>query len=274
MFNQTWYYGTIRKYIILFGTLFNDVYINRTNADGETVQTLKIPLTYAPKEKMLSRLQGDPTLTRPVAMQLPIMSFEITGMEYDPARKLNTVNRFASLTSSSKDQQKFQYNPVPYNIFLNLNIMVKNAEDGNRILEQILPFFTPEWTTTLNLVPELDIKYDIPVILDSVEMQDVYDGNFTERRTLIWNLSFVLKGYIFGPVKKQKVIKIATTNFKVPTTNTIEQGIGNTATLEYLTVKPGLLANGLPTSNSSLSISVDGITVDDNYGFIIQFEEA
>ena len=109
MFNQTWYYGTIRKYIILFGTLFNNIYVNREDANGELVQTLKVPLTYAPKEKMLARLQGDPNLNRPIAMSLPAMSFEITGMVYDPARKLATVNKFVqAIDPAATSKQKFQ----------------------------------------------------------------------------------------------------------------------------------------------------------------------
>ena len=205
MFGSTWYNGTLRKYIILFGTLFNNVYINRQLNSGQIAQTIKVPLTYSPKEKMLARLKGDPNLNRPVAMTLPVMSFEILGMEYDPTRKLNTINKFVNIKNTDKSQQKFQYNPVPYNIQFNLNIMVKNAEDGNRILEQILPYFTPEWTATVNLVPDMGIKLDIPIILDSVDMQDSYEGDFGERRAMIWTLSFILKGYIFGPTKKQKV---------------------------------------------------------------------
>lgn len=272
MFGSTWYYGTLRKYIILFGTLFNNIYINRQLTNGETVQTIRVPLTYSPKEKMLARLKGDPNLNRPVAMHLPVMSFEILGMEYDPSRKLNTVNKFVNVKSPDKSQQKFQYNPVPYNIEFNLSIMVKNAEDGNRILEQILPYFTPEWTATLNLVPEMGIKLDVPVILNSVDMQDTYEGDFIERRAMTWTLSFILKGYIFGPVKKQKIIKFANTNLYISGANNISDDIGNVVYSESIKVSPGLLANGSPTSNAELTISADEITLEDNYGFIIEFD--
>ena len=272
MFGATWYYGTLRKYIILFGTLFNNIYINRQLTNGQTVQTIKVPLTYSPKEKMLARLKGDPNLNRPIAMSLPVMSFEIIGMEYDPMRKLNTVNKFVNVKNTDKSQQKFQYNPVPYNIEFNLNIMVKNAEDGNRILEQILPYFTPEWTATVNLVPDMGIKLDIPVILNSVDMQDTYEGDFGERRAMTWTLTFILKGYIFGPTKKQKIIKFANTNLYISGANNISDDLGNITYSESVKVSPGMLANGSPTSNSSLSVSADEITIDDNYGFIIDFD--
>lgn len=272
MFGATWYNGTLRKYIILFGTLFNNVYINRQLNSGQLAQTIKVPLTYSPKEKMLARLKGDPNLNRPIAMSLPVMSFEILGMEYDPTRKLNTINKFVNLKTADKSQQKFQYNPVPYNIQFNLNIMVKNAEDGNRILEQILPYFTPEWTATVNLVPDMGIKLDIPIILDSVDMQDSYEGDFGERRAMVWTLSFILKGYIFGPTKKQKIIKFANTNLYISAANNIADDLGNITYSESIKIKPGLLANGSPTSNSSLSIATDEITLEDNYGFIIDFD--
>jgi hypothetical protein len=272
MFGSTWYYGTLRKYIILFGTLFNNVYINRQLNSGQLAQTIKVPLTYSPKEKMLARLKGDPNLNRPVAMSLPVMSFEILGMEYDPTRKLNTINKFVNTKNTDKSQQKFQYNPVPYNIQFNLNIMVKNAEDGNRILEQILPYFTPEWTATVNLVPDMGIKLDVPIILNSVDMQDSYEGDFGERRAMVWTLSFILKGYIFGPTKKQKVIKFANTNLYISAANNIADDLGNITYSESIKIKPGLLANGSPTSNSSLSVATDEITLEDNYGFIIDFD--
>jgi hypothetical protein len=287
MFNQTWYYGTIRKYIILFGTLFNDLYVNREDANGELIQTLKVPLTYAPKEKMLARLQGDPNLDRPIAMSLPAMSFEITGMSYDSDRKLNTVNKFVqAIDTAATTSQKFQYNPVPYNINLNLNIMVKNAEDGNKILEQILPYFTPEWSVTLNLVPELSIKHDIPVVLNTIDLQDVYEGAFIERKTLIWTLSFTLKGYIFGPIKKQSIIKIANTAlYPVAREEDFTDAIDTlpTTAAETVKVQPGVTANnkpvgidknglltGLPASNS---IPIGQISANSNYGFIIDFDK-
>lgn len=287
MFNQTWYYGTIRKYIILFGTLFNNIYVNREDASGELIQTLKVPLTYAPKEKMLARLQGDPNLNRPIAMSLPAMSFEITGMAYDSDRKLNTVNKFVqAIDTAATTKQKFQYNPVPYNINLNLNIMVKNAEDGNKILEQILPFFTPEWSATLNLVPELDIKHDIPVVLNTIDIQDVYEGAFIERKTLIWTISFTLKGYIFGPVKKQSIIKIANTSiYPVAREEDFADAIDvlPTTAAEVVTVQPGVTANNLPVGidqnglltgrPASNSIPIGQISANSNYGFIIDFDK-
>lgn len=263
MFGHTYYHKTLRKYVTLFGTLFNDVYINRTNTAGVDVDTLKVPIMYGPKNKALSRLNQDPLLTRPYEQIVPMMSFEMTGMNYDPARKLITSSKgFIKNNPLDASQQKYMYNPVPYNIDFNLYIMVKNAEDGTRILEQILPFFTPEWTTTVNLISDLDVKMDIPVIIGNVSSEDTYEGEVSERRMIIWTLSFTMKGYIFGPVRKSEVIKLANVNFySTLTSNSVA---------EYVHITPGLLANGSPTTNSSLTINKSLIEEDDDWAYIVE----
>ena len=199
--------------MILFGTLFNDIHITREDGEGNLVDLLKVPLSYAPKEKMLVRFESDPDIDRPFAALLPRMSFEMVDMTYDTARKLHTVGRSVVKDSIDINKLKYQYNPVPYNIRFRLHVYVKNAEDGTKIIEQILPFFTPDWTTTVRLIPEMDIVMDIPVILDDISIEDSYDGNFDKRRALIWTLEFTLKGYIYGPIKKTGIIKFANTNF-------------------------------------------------------------
>lgn len=212
MFGHTFYHKSIRKYVTLFGTLFNDIYINRDDLNGVSRQTLKIPITYGPKSKTLLRTDSDPLLNRPLKLNYPAMAFEMTGMNYDASRKLVTTNKGYIRTFDSK-QQKYTYNPVPYNIDFNLYITVKNAEDGARILEQILPFFTPEWTTTVNLIPELETKLDIPVIIGGVSSEDSYEGPAEDSRVITWTLTFTMKGYLFGPIKKSEVITLATVNF-------------------------------------------------------------
>lgn len=262
MFGHSFYHKTLRKYVTLFGTLFNDIYINRATTVGVDVETLKVPIYYGPKDKALSRLAQDASLNRPAESLLPRMAFEMTGMSYDPSRKLVTTGRgFIKNNPSNPEQQKYMYNPVPYNIDFNLYIMVKYAEDGTRILEQILPFFTPEWTTTVNLISDLDVKMDIPVIIGSVSSEDLYEGEVSERRTIIWTISFTLKGYVFGPVRKSEVIKLANVNFySTLTSNSIA---------EYVKITPGLLANGSPTTNSSLTIDKSLIENDDDWAYII-----
>jgi hypothetical protein len=273
MFSSTpFYFSTIRKYIILFGTLFNGIYISRTDKNGNVTLVERVPITYGPKDKMLARVVQDPNIDRPTATYpLPMMAFEMTGFDYDGSRKLQTINRIAVVDPDDKSKNKYQYMPVPYNINFQLSILVKNAEDGNKIVEQILPYFTPDWTTTVHLIPEMNVTMDIPVVLNRVNLEDVYEGDFKERRSMVWNLDFTLKGYLYGPVKKSKVIKFANTEFFVVK----DDIVANTSNpvVSYIQVQPGLTANGKPTSNSSLSIPVANIVATDDYGYVTNITE-
>lgn len=274
MFGQTWSHNTIRKYIILFGTLFDNLYITRENSTGETIQTLKIPLSYGPKEKFLARINMDSGLDRPVATVLPRMSFELVTMNYASERKLNTINKMSKITSTDKNQMQYQYSPVPYDFSFQLAIMVKNAEDGTKIIEQILPYFTPEWTATVNLMPEVSGKYDIPIVLNDISSEDTYEGDFTTRRALIHTLTFTMKGYLFGPTRKSEVIKEIDVNIRIPKETTVPL-VANTLTGKsaIINIQPGMLANGSPTSNAALSVANDQINANNNYGFLIDFTE-
>ena len=279
MFGKTFYHGTLRKYVTLFGTLFNDIWVNREDSDGSVVNSQKIPLSYSPREKMLARIEGidedyDP-LKQPFAIVLPRMGFEITGFEYDSSRKLTSINRFVRKTAEDNDNvQKYQYNPVPYNITFDLSIFVKNTSDGTMILEQILPYFTPEWTTTVQLISDPNITLDIPLILNSVSQDDVYEGSFEERRSLIWTLSFTMKGYFFGPTKREGVITLAnTTAYDVNSFDDIQNAVGAAEGSERVTVTPGLDANGNPTSDANNTVDRSEISAEDNFGFITRTEE-
>lgn len=274
MFGQTWNHNTIRKYIVLFGTLFDSLYITRENAAGETVQTFKVPLSYGPKEKFLARINNDTGLNQPIAMILPRMSFEMLTMSYAPDRKMNTVNKVHKANPADPNQVLYQYSPVPYDFTFQLAIMVKNAEDGTKIIEQILPYFTPEWTASVNLVPDMNGKYDIPIIFNDISSEDTYEGDFATRRALIHTLTFTIKGYLFGPTRKSEIIKDIDVNIRVPASNASPM-IANTLVTPtaIINIKPGLTANGQPTSNASLSVAPDEIDVSDNYGFLIDFTE-
>ena len=269
MFGHTFEHGLIRKYVILFGTLFNDVYIKRTDDSNNQTQVLKIPISYAPRDKLLARIDADPELNRQAAVVLPRMSFEMTSLIYDGERKLNTVNKNVYSTMNSGDDgndMRTVYNPVPYTISFSLYIYVKNAEDGTKILEQILPFFTPEWTATVNLLPDLNLAYDIPTILQSVSSEDIYDGDYQTRRSLVHTLEFIMKGYIFGPVSTSGVIKLANTNFY---TDAYGAAAGTSSFVnENVEIRPGLTTSNTATSNASLTIPLADITADDPYGFI------
>ena len=269
MFGRTWNHDSLRKYIIVFGTVFNDIYINRLSNTGEVLQTLKVPLTYGPKDKILSRLEQSPRLDNQVGIILPRISFEMTTLEYDPTRKLNTLNKLTkqSTTAGTDDEVKYQYQPVPYDMQFEMNILVKNAEDGTRIVEQIVPYFTPDFTVSVNVVPEVDSARDIPIILNSISSQDQYEGSFEQRRALIWTLNFTLKGYLYGPTKKSKLIKYAETTFRLPE-DVATGNTDNTANTIVVASRPGLTANGEPTTNTALSISYEDIISTDNYSII------
>ena len=269
MFGRTWNHDSLRKYIIVFGTVFNDIYINRLSATDEVLQTLKVPLTYGPKDKVLARLDQNPQMLNQVGIVLPRISFEMTTLEYDPTRKLNTLNKLTkqSATAGTDDEVKYQYQPVPYDMQFEMNILVKNAEDGTRIVEQIVPYFTPDFTVSVNVVPEVDSARDIPIILNSITSQDEYEGSFEQRRALIWTLSFTMKGWLYGPTKKSKLIKLAETTFRLPE-DVATGNTSNTSNTIVVASRPGLTANGTATSNVAASIPYDEIISTDDYGFI------
>lgn len=273
MFGQTWYHGSIRRYIILFGTMFNDIYIRRYDAAGNMVKLIKVPITYGPKDKVIARVTQDPNLNRPFAAILPYMSFELNSIQYDGTRKLNTVNQIVNIDPNNKNLARYNYNPVPYNLNFTLSCMVKNAEDGAKIMEQILPFFTPDWTATIRLIDDPEIVVDIPTILNDVQVSDAWEGNFTERRALTWTLKFTMKGYVYGPTRKSKIIKKAEANIKFKLASGGNTEIGDTATYfvaETMTVQPGLTANGQPTSNVAESVPYSEISWTDDYGFAFE----
>ena len=266
-----YYHGTIRKYIVAFGTLFNNLYINRVNSSNNTVQSFKVPLSYGPKEKFLSRADGDPDLNRPFAMILPRMAFELITISYDSERKLNTLNKTVAQNPSNPDQLYYQYQPVPYNLGITLDIMTKNTDDATRIVEQILPYFAPQWTVTMNLVPDLGLKVDVPIVLNTTSLQDTYEGDYINRRAIVWSLGFTMKAQLFGPVKKSGVIKEAITNYYASSLD-FEEVIGTAPVNERVTITPGLLANGSPTTDPALTIDKSLIKSTDNYDFIIDFD--
>jgi len=212
----------------------------------------------------LARIDGidsnrDPQ-ENPFSIVLPRMGFEITGFNYAPERKLPTRNSFVTTVTDDNTKKKHVYNPVPYDINFSLSIFVKNTTDGTRIIEQILPFFTPEWTSTIQLVDDapIDIKLDIPLVLTAVNQDDVYEGSFEERRALIWQLDFTMKGVFFGPVYKQEIINLANTQIFDATLyddiTLAPDGLDPDLDVAARIVnQPGLLANNTPTIYTSLN---------------------
>ena len=216
--NAHFYNRTIRKIVVAFGSMFNDILLTRYSKDGLTAYEItKVPLSYGAKEKYLVRLQSDPNLTKSIATTVPRMSFDLVGMTYDTTRKQQTTLQNFGFSSGSL---KTQYAPVPYNFDFSLSIYVRNTEDGTQILEQILPFFTPDFTVTIDFINEMDQKYDMPVILNSVSSEVDYEGDFMNTRLILWNLTFTAKAYIWPSVSTTgKLITSANANIYTDSTN-------------------------------------------------------
>jgi hypothetical protein len=256
--NAPFYNRTIRKIVVAFGTVFNDIYLVRYTKDGLTAkETIKVPLNWGAKEKYITRLTSDPTLTKSIATTLPRISFDMTGMSYDSSRKLpSTMRNFSANTANSI---KSQFVSVPYNFDFSLSIYVRNTEDGTQILEQILPFFTPDFSVTVDFIPSMEPKYDMPIILNSVSNEVDYEGEMMTTRMIIWNLEFTAKGHIWPPVKTGKVITSANTNIFIEPNSLLEQQV-------YVD-----FANGVGRFSDSESIRVKDKNV---YGKVAYFSNA
>ena len=207
--NRQFYHETVRNIIVGFGTLFNDIHVVRKNNSGVVTQSMKVPLAYGPKQKWLARIDQDAGLDSKVAITLPRMGFEIQNLTYDPARKLNRVQKFKKVKSSASNSNKLdtQFMPVPYNLNIQLYVMAKNSDDALQMVEQILPYFQPDYTLTIKDMPEMGVARDIPIVLNSINYEDSYKGDYAERRAIMYTLDFTTKFYLYGPVTSSKVIK-------------------------------------------------------------------
>lgn len=206
MFNAPFYHSTFKRLVAGFGKLFADIHVVRRFPNGVEKERMKVPLTYGPAERYLARLMEDPDLMRGYAIKLPMMSFEIKTIQYDSARKLNTIKKNIQPIPDKLGNVIRQYQGVPYKIGIDLSILCKYIDDANQIVEQILPWFTPAYTITLNTIPEMNYKDDFPVILQAVNLNDNYEDDWKTRRNVTWTLSFEVAGMFYGPVVEKKLI--------------------------------------------------------------------
>ena len=197
MLGTYFYHEIIRKTVISFGTLFNDVHVRHQDASGKDISEMKVPVSYGPRQKFLARIQQQPDLNKATQISLPRMSFEVNNITYDPSRKTGVTQTFKVKDGK---QVKKVFMPVPYNLGFELNILTKLQDDSLQILEQVLPFFQPGFTLTIDLVNSIGEKRDVPMVLDSINFTDDYEGNFETRRALIYTLNFTAKTFMFGPV--------------------------------------------------------------------------
>jgi len=198
MLGTYFYHQIIRKTVVSFGTIFNQIYIKHKDENFDTISEMRVPLAYGPKQKFLARIEQQAELNKPIQITLPRMSFEMNSIQYDPSRKTTVTQSFKAVDGNNR--VKKVYMPVPYNIGFELNILTKLNDDALQIIEQILPYFQPSFNITIELVDSIGEKRDIPVILESINFQDDYEGDFSTRRALIYTLQFTAKTYLFGPI--------------------------------------------------------------------------
>ena len=206
MLGTQFYNQAVRKTVISFGTLFNNIELKKI-VDGQVIETEKVPLAYGPKQKFLYRLQGNPTDGRKVAITLPRIYFEMTGIDYDAARKTPATQKYKTVINDNGNEVRTQYVPVPYNISFEVGILCKSQDDGLQILEQILPFFQPSFSMSLKFIPDMDEVRDVAVVLNSVDFDDDWEDDFSTRRSITYTMQFTAKSYIYGPYTKADVIR-------------------------------------------------------------------
>ena len=248
---EYFYSEILRRTIISFGTLFNNISIQHKDSSDSVASVVKVPLAYGPTQKFLARIEQSPDLNKPSAITLPRMSFEFTGLTYDPSRKVTTTTAFTVKDPNDGSESKKTYMPVPYNMQFELSIMTKLNDDALQIVEQILPYFQPAYNLSVELVEAIQEKRDIPVVLENITMQDDYEGDFSQRRVLLYTLRFTAKTYLFGPSSSatKDIIKKATVSYLTGT------DLSNTTREVSYSVVPRAIKNY--TGDPATTISAD-----------------
>lgn len=250
MFGDYFYHEKVRKSVAIFGRMFNNIYVLRKNSSNQVISQVKVPLAYAPKAKYLDRIRENPSLDddTTVAIKLPRMSFEITSFAYDQARQLSKTSNFNAPGSSVTNRQKF-YAPVPYDISFQLNIYAKSHDDALQIVEQILPFFNPQYNVTIKPFAREypDFKEDVPIAISGLSFTDDYDGQLETRRTIIYTLNFEMKVNFHGPVANSSIIRQATGNI--------------------YDINAGLADSDLYLESVAVTPTPSGVSPDSDFGF-------
>jgi len=276
---EYFYHEILRRTVIAFGSLFNEISIKHKNNSNDVVSVIKVPLAYGPTQKFLARLNQSPNLNKPVQITLPRMSFEFTGLTYDSSRKSTTTQYFTAKSVTDGTETKKAYLPVPYNMQFELSIMCKLNDDALQIVEQIIPYFQPAYTMTVDLVDTINEKRDIPVILENITMQDDYEGDFTTRRVLIYTLRFTAKTYLFGPVSSatRDIIKKATVGYVAgdltsSPTREIVYSVEPRAIQNYTGTIVTNLTNDITTTDTTIVVN-DASVISVNTYFDLEGEE-
>ena len=279
--NKYFYFSLLRKYVAMFGSLFNNIIIERTDSNGNITQTINVPINYSEKEKMLTRMKQDPSIQKQASIVLPAISFFLDGYNFDSERHTSSNGKYMIL---NKPDITWQFKEAPWNFHFTVWIYAKNNSDASKMIEQILPFFSPHYSVKALLIPNRP-PVDIAIELVSVSHPNTETESFKERPVLIWELHFTLLGYLYGPIQTSPPIKLVNLQFydaeTLPQANTINNdqfgisnkliNIANTGQYEYdftAALTPGLTSGGQPTSNSSLSVPYANINYDDDWGIV------
>jgi hypothetical protein len=259
MLGSHFYNQIVRKNIIAFGTLFNNIEMKSTDpSDGTVLETTKVPLAYGPKQKFLVRLEENNS-NRKVSITLPRLYFEMTGIDYDPSRKTSPIQKYKTVIDDNGDEVRVQYVPVPYNLSFELGVIAKSQDDALQITEQILPYFQPSFSVTLNMIPDMNEKKDIAIVLNNVSYEDQWDDSFYERRYIIYTLSFTMKSYLYGPYNKSDIIKKAIIHETMGDLNVNRRTVTRTYTPKATTDI---------NSDGNIDAADDALlTADDDFGF-------
>jgi len=259
MLGSHFYNETIRRTVIGFGTLFNNIDVKTRDPEtNEVIETEKVALAYGPKQKFLYRLFENPS-TQKVAITMPRIYFEMTGISYDSARKTSPVQKYKNVIEENGNEIRVQYLPVPYTLNFELGILSKDQDTGLQILEQILPFFQPSFNITLKMIPDMDEKRDVSVTLNSVNLEDEWDESFLNRRLVVYTLQFSAKTYLYGPYRKADIIRKA----KVIETVGDQEVNRRAAELTYTPkAKTDINQDGQVDANDDVLV-----TADDDFGF-------
>ena len=260
MLGSHFYNEITRKNIIAFGTLFNNITLRKVDpSNGNVLEEEKVPLAYGPKQKFLTRLEQNPDVGRKVAITLPRLYFEMTGIDYDPARKTSPIQKYKTIIDDNGVEVKTQYVPVPYNMTFELGIISKSQDDALQIVEQILPYFQPSFSITLNMIPDMDEKRDVAIVLNSVNYEDEWEDDFMQRRYIVYTLSFTAKTYFYGPYSTSDVIRKAVIYETIGDLSVNRRAIERTYTPKALEDK---------NADGQIDAADDALlTSDDDFGF-------
>lgn len=260
MFGNSFYHGTIRKCITLFGNMFNDISIERLDKTGKSAQTIRVPIIYGPKDKYVAILQKNPNLGR-TQVELPMMSFAITNISRSTNRQTNVINK--NVMTDNGKTMKTSFSEIPYDLEIELSIYAKSYDDSAQIVEQILPYFAPDFNANLKFLPELNLNKDIKTSLNSVNPMIEYEGDVNTTRVITWTLSFTMEIFFIGPVSRQGIIR----KVDVDIHNTIDRSSDDHSGTN-IQITAGMTADGKPTNKKEESIPYMNIDPDDPYGFV------